>query len=352
MQRSVELVRGDAPGTEYRFTVLRFAGSVPDAPTAYLQAALHGDELPGVAALHYLIPMLADAEREGRLLGSVTVVPQANPIGAGQFLFSQHQGRFAFGSRTNFNRDFPMLPTVDASGLPDDDAPILAEKRLKARLVRLALGHDLVLDLHCDSESLSYLYIPRPLWPFMSDLAACLSAEAVLVWEGSSDGAFEEAALSPLLSLAQDAPEWARKAVTTVEFRGQADVSPELAKADAEGLYRFMVARGTVSDHRVRPPEPFTGGVVPLENVEMTYAPAAGALLYHVKPGDRVKAGDLLVEILVAPGEDGGAVPVHAAQDGLILTRRSHRLTTPGDDLLKLLGSRRSTLAKPGALES
>ncbi len=83
----------------------------------------------------------------------------------------------------------------------------------------------------------------------------------------------------------------------------------------------------------------------------MTYAPAAGAILYHVRPGDRVKAGDLLVEILTAPGEEGGSVPVRAAQDGLILTRRSHRITTPGDDLLKLLGSARSATAKPGALE-
>ncbi len=134
------MVRGDVPGTEYRFTVLRYAGTDPAAPTAYLQAALHGDELPGVAALHYLIPMIAKAEAEGRLAGSVTIVPQANPIGAGQFLFSQHQGRFAFGSRTNFNRDFPLLSSTDTSSLPDDAAPLLAEKRLKARLVKLALA--------------------------------------------------------------------------------------------------------------------------------------------------------------------------------------------------------------------
>ncbi len=352
MQRSVEVVRGDVPGTEYRFTVLRYAGTDPTAPTAYLQAALHGDELPGVAAVHYLIPMIAAAEREGRLAGTVTIVPQANPIGAGQFLFSQHQGRFAFGSRTNFNRDFPLLPSTDTSGLPDDAAPLLAEKRLKARLVTLALGHDLVLDLHCDSESLSYLYIPKPLWPHMQDLASCLGAEAVLVWDGGSDGAFEEAALSPLLALPPDAPDWARKAVTTVEFRGQADVAPETAKADADGLYCFLVARGTIRDDRIAPPEPYGGEVTPLENVEMTYAPAAGAILYHARPGDRVRAGDLLVEILTAPGEEGGCVPVHAAQDGLILTRRSHRMTTAGDDLLKLLGAARSATAKPGALES
>lgn len=352
MQSSVEVLRGDVPGTEYRFKVLRFGPADLAGPSAYLQAALHGDELPGVAALHYLIPRLKLAEREGRLAGRVTVVPFANPIGSGQVFFGEHLGRFAFGSRTNFNRDFPLLPSDDTSGLPGDDAPLPVEKRLKARLVELALGHDLVLDLHCDSEGLSYLYIPKPLWPHMADLAACLRSEAVLVWDGTSDGAFEEAALSPLLSLPPDSPEWARRAVTTVEFRGQVDVAPETAEADADGLYRFLVGRGTVVDASVAPPAPFAGPAVPLENVEMTYAPTGGAILYHVRPGDRVRAGDLLCEILTAPGEPGGAHEVRAAQDGLILTRRSHRMTTPGDDLLKLLGTRRSTTAKPGALES
>jgi predicted deacylase len=352
MEKSVEVVRGDVPGTDYRFTVLRFAGTTPDAPTAYLQAALHGNELPGVAALHYLIPRLAGAEREGRLLGSITVVPYANPIGSGQFLFSEHLGRFAFGSRTNFNRDFPLLDAGDASVLPHDDAPIAAEKRLKARLVRLALGHDLVLDLHCDDEGLSYLYIPKPLWPHMADLASCLGSEAVLVWEGSSDAAFEEALVHPWLGLPPGEANWPRRAVTTVEFRGRADVAPETAEADADGLYRFLVARGTISDHRMQPPAAWAGVAVPLDHVEMMHAPAAGALLYHVRPGDRVKAGDPLVTILTAPGEDGGSTVVHAPQDGLILTRRSHRMTTVGDDLLKLLGSSRSKTAKPGALEA
>lgn len=352
MQASQETLRGDAPGTDHHVRVLRFRGSVPDAPTAYLQAALHGDELPGVAALHHLLPMIAEAERDGRLLGSVTVVPRANPIGAGQMLFGAHQGRFALGSRTNFNRAFPLLADGDVEKLPDEDAPIPAEMRLKALLVRLSLGHDLVLDLHCDSEGLSYLYIPRPLWPHMADLAACLGSAAVLVWDGTSDGAFEEAALAPLLALPPDDPAWARKAVTTVELRGQADVAPETARADAEGLYRFLVGRGTIADRAAAPPPPWTGVAVPLENVEMTYAPAAGGILYHVAPGDRVRAGDLLAEILVAPGEAGGAVPVTAAQDGLVLTRRTVRQITPGDDLLKLLGARRSASAKAGALES
>lgn len=351
MQKSVEHIRGETPGSGYSFTVLRFSGSDPAAPAAYLQAALHGNELPGVAALHFLVPMLAAAEREGRLRGRVTVVPYANPIGSMQHAYGEHMGRFALGTRVNFNRAFPMIDRPDASLLVTDDAPIFAEDRLKARLVALSLGHDLILDLHCDDEGEPYIYAPAPLWPGMADLAAALGSSAAIVWSETSDHAFEEAALSPYLELPADEARLDRRVVSTVEFRGRVDVSAELGGRDAAGLYRFLVGRGVIEDDTVPPPPAFTGLAVPIDHVEMMPAPAGGAILYAVKPGDVVRKGDRLATILTAPGEEGGAVDVHAPQDGRILTRRAHRLTRAGDDLLKLLGSSRSQAAKAGALE-
>ena len=352
MEKTVEVIRGETPGSEWRLSVLRFGGTDAEAPSAYLQAALHGNEIPGVAAIHMLIPRLVAAEAEGRIRGRITVVPHANPIGAGQFLFGEHMGRFAAGSRTNFNRDFPLLDGPDTGGLPDDDAPLAAEVRLKARLLKLSVGHDLVLDLHCDDESVSYLYIPKPLWPHMSDLAAALGSAAVLVWDTTSDAAFDEASVHPYVALPPDDAGWTRRAVTTVEFRGMADVSAELADFDADGLYRFLVARGTIVDEDLPPLPAWTGLAAPQDHVEMVRAPAGGAILYHVGPGDRVDAGDLLATILVAPGEEQGAVQVRAPQGGYVLTRRSRRFTPAGGDLLKLIGSKRSAGARPGALES
>lgn len=349
MRKSVDVIRGDAPGTDYSLTVLSFDGRDVDAPSAYLQAALHGNELPGVAALHFLIPMLEKAEAEGRVVGRITVVPYANPIGVGQHHFGEHMGRFALGTRVNFNRDFPLCDGGDLSGMPDATAPVFAEKRLKAHLVRLAYGHDLVLDLHCDDEALPYLYIHKHLWPHMADLASALRSDAVLIWEGSSDAAFEEALIHPYLHLPGDDSSWATRAVSTVELRGRPDVSPDLARSDAQGLYQFLVHRGVIADADSADLEPWSGDVVPLDHVEMAHAPASGAVLYHVKPGDRVATGDLLVSILHEPGAP--AVEVRAPQDGLIMTRRCHRFTRPGDDLLKLLGSRPSAGAKAGALE-
>lgn len=346
-----ERLSGDTDGTSHGFTTFRFDGRSAEAPSAYLQAALHAGELPGTAALHRLVPMLEAAEREGRLLGRVTVVPRANPLGAAQALFGELQGRFSLGSRVNFNRDFPLLAERDTSGLPGDDAPLPADVRLKARLLSLALGHDLVLDLHCDDESLAYLYVPGPFWPHLSDLAAELGAAAVVVWNDGSDAAFEEAAAYPALAAPEGSVDFSRIAATTVELRGVADVTPDFARADAEGLYRFLVRRGVVADPAVVPTAPYAGTVAPIDHVEVVRAPAAGLVFFHVRPGDAVAEGDLLATIVTRPGLADGERAVTAPQGGLVFTRRSARVVRRGEDLLKLIGSRRSAGAAPGTLE-
>jgi predicted deacylase len=348
MQKSIERLAGDCEGTAYEFPVFRFTGADKSAPTAYLQAALHAGELPGTVAIDALMPMLEKAEREGRIRGSITVVPWANPIGRGQYLYGDHQGRFHLGTRTNFNRDFPLIDKPDASLLPTDpQAPL--DDRLKARLLKLSVGHDIVLDLHCDDEGVAYLYVPAQLWPAMQDCAAAMGVEAVVLWEGASGSAFEEASFHPYR--AADKARLDSLVVTTVEYRGILDVDGGLAGADAGGLYRLLVARSVVEDAALPPPGPFEGVVAPLENIDMVMAPRAGAILYDVKPGDRVEKGTRLASIVHAPGEADGRTEVFAPQAGYILTRRCRRIARAGEDLLKLVGAQRSADARSGTLE-
>lgn len=353
MQRSIERIAGDSEGVSYEFPVYRLAGTVAGAPSAYLQAALHAGELPGTVAIHALMPKLRKAEAEHRLRGDVTVVPWANPIGRAQYLFGDHQGRFHLGTRVNFNREFPLLASADPALIPAEGALPTADRRLKARLVKLSLGHDLVLDLHCDDEGVPYFYVPAQLWPAMADCAAAFGAEAVLTWENAADGAFEEAAIQPYLAAGATAEDLARRVVTTVELRGIADVERGYADSDAEGLYRLLVARGVIEDEGVARPGGFSGVAAPLDNVEMVKAPRAGALLFDVRPGERVEAGQRLASIVFAPGEADGSVDILAPQSGFVLTRRSTRILRTGDDVLKLVGDRPSTVVKrSGSLEA
>ncbi len=349
MQKTIEILTGDTEGIHYSFPVMRFTGSDEAAPTAYIQAALHAGELPGTVAIDALLPFLRQAEEEGRLLGSITVVPAANPVGRVQYHFGALEGRFHLGTRTNFNRDFPLLDRPD--GALAEQVGGTVDQRLKQRLLSLSMGHDVVLDLHCDDEGVAYLYVPATLWPAMEDCASVMGVAAVILWEGSSGASFDEASLYPYLQMPTVEGRLSERIITTVEFRGVLDVSRTLAAQDAAGIYRVLVARRIIADDSLPDPEPFAGLVAPINHIEIVTAPRAGAILFDVAPGDQVMEGDRLASIVHAPGEEGGSTDVFAPQSGYILTRVSRRSTYAGDDLVKLVGERPSASVRQGALE-
>lgn len=339
MQRETLTIEGDTPGTVWTIPALRFGPADPAGDTgAYIQGGLHANEVPGIAAAHLLAGLLEEAERQGRVAEPVTLVPSANPVGGSQALFHETFGRFDLGSRVNFNRDVPRT-AGDGWSLHDANAA----QRMKAALVAMAHRHAIVLDLHCDEESLPYLYVHEAFWPGLSDLASALAVDAVLVWSGESGDAFEEAALGPDTA----SP---RRISTTVELRGLRDVSEAQARRDAGGIMRFLAARGVLAPDGDTLTA-WSGTVTPLGHVEMIRTPAGGPILYAVGPGDRVEEGDLIATVLAEPGNTDASVRLTAPQSGLILTRRTRRLARRGDDLVKLLAEHPSGSAMSGALE-
>lgn len=349
MKRTTHNIGGDTPGVTYSLDVLTFKGSDRSAPGAYLQAALHGGEFPGVAALHFLVPMLEAAETAGNIAGNITIVPMANPVGSAQWLNGEPMGRFDLFSRINFNRAHFALEDFDTSELPVLDAAVPAAIRLKAELLRLALPHEIILDLHCDFESEQYMYIPAAFWPGMKDLASAVGCKAVLTWQADADLAFEEAAARPALASKAGL---SRRAVATIEFKGLADVSAEKGMADAKGLFDFLVHRGVLRGKSKVKQDNFKGPVTPLENVEMVKMPTGGMVFFHVDVGATVKKGAKLATIIPRPGDPSADLIVTAPQSGYVLTRREHRFLPRGDDLIKLLGAKRSATAKSGSLEA
>lgn len=344
---------GDVPGIQVALRVLRFEGTDAGAPSAYLQSSLHGAELPGQAALHFLVPMLQQAKAEGRLRGNITIVPQANPVASNQWQSHQHLGRFEFFSGTNFNRNFPLLKDFDTSQLPAPDAPIAIDKRIKATLIKLALPHEIILDLHCDDESENYLYVFEDYAQDLRDLATALRSTAILAGDSTVSAAFEEACINPVLHMNPQQRDMRRRAVTTVEFRGLNDVDPATGLQDAQGLYRFLVHRGVVHDQASQLGEAFNGPVAPFSHVEMIRAPQGGMVLYHVQLGDQVQKDDLLATIVTLPGEKHGDIELRAPQAGRVLTHRSLRYLRRGDDVMKLIGDQPSAVEKPaGSLEA
>lgn len=353
MQKSEIAIAGDVPGVEYRLPVLSFEGGDRGAPRVYMQAALHAEELPGTAALHFLVPMLQAAEARGDLKGSITVVPRANPIGASQYVNGAMEGRFDLGSRTNFNRDYPLIGLDERESLLEDIGQLPATEQLKRHLLHMASGADLMLDLHCDDESQLYSYLHDAYWPDAMDLAESMGLEAVLLSDGKSS-AFEDAVThvwehGPL----GNRKHWAEGRIAlTMEFRGLADVDPVLGRMDAEGLYAFLQRRGVVAGEPIRREE-FSGPVAGLDYVQMVNSPASGMVLFEREFGEVVEKGDHLATLVTIPGDPAGDVRVAAPTDGTIVTRITRRFVRRGDNLMKIASAELSHAKrkKGGALE-
>ena len=331
MQKTEIVIAGDTPGLEWRVPVLRFAGRQASAPKAYLQAALHAGEFPGVAALHFAIPMLEEAERRGDILGDITVVPKANPIGAAQYLYGELQGRFEQGSRVNFNRDFPLVPLEECGALTEEAGARLATEQLKRHLLSMAVAHDLVLDLHCDDESVIYSYLHQDYWPASMDLAESFGLAAVLLSDGNSS-AFEDAVSYAWKhgDLGQRKNWHDGRISLTMEFRGLKDVYGDVGRKDA-----FLKRRGVVAGEPSRT-EAFTGAVAGLDYVQMVNAPIAGMLFFEREIGEKVKTGDRLATIVTVPGDQSRDVVVTAPCDGDIVTRVQNRFVRASDNLMKI----------------
>ncbi|CAK16038.1 succinylglutamate desuccinylase/aspartoacylase family protein [Pseudomonas entomophila] len=359
MQHIDHTLPWSACGTQRSLRVLRFGSG---SRKAYIQASLHADELPGMRVAVELKRRLLELEAQGRLSGVIELVPLANPIGIGQMFQATHQGRFEFDSGKNFNRDFPALTEALAAHLQgqlgsDGDANVAIIRQamrdlladlpparseldgLRRLLMQHACDADLVLDLHCDFESVMLLYAMPQHWPQLHSLAARLGAETALLAEGAGGDAFDEACAAPWLRLREYFPEAdipLACVATTIELRGMADTGREQCQASAEQILGYLADQGLINgpwpaapDHHC-PATPFAGA-------QYAYAEHPGVVSFLQPLGAKVRVGDPLFEV-IDPLSDRHSV-VRASTDGVLYARERLRFAQPGLWLAKVAGS-------------
>ncbi len=329
---------------------------------AYLQASLHADELPGMLVAHHLRARLQALEAAGRLRGEFVLVPVANPIGLAQSVLRANEGRFDLASGENFNRHYPRLlqpvlarvegrlgddPQANAqvirAALRDSVQALPAASELaslRKTLLGLACDAEVVLDLHCDCEALVHLYTGTALWPQAEPLARCVGARVSLLAEESGDDPFDEACSQTWWQL--EAHFRGRHPVpmgclsVTLELRGEVDVSHPQAAADADALIDFFARRGLV-DAEPAPERPLLGEATLFAATDVLVAPASGLVVYRRAIGERVAAGDVLLDV-VDP-IDGTVHEVASRTDGLLFARERQRYASAGRSLCKVAGT-------------
>ena len=327
----------------------------------YIQASLHADELPGMLVAHHLRLRLAALEAAGKLNGEIVVVPIANPLGLSQTMLHSQIGRFDLASGENFNRHYPALLSLIGESLENKltadavknkqvvreamreslsaNPPTTELGAMRHVLLTLACDADVVLDLHCDSDATLHLYTGTPLWPQCEPLARYLGATATLLATESGDNPFDEACSQTWWQLAEKYegrfPIPLACLSVTVELRGQGDVTHRQAAIDADAILAYLVHRGVILGASPALPA-LIAEATPLAGSEPIDAPMSGIVVFLKNPGERVKAGDAIVEII--DPLSGEVRTVKCRTDGIMYARENRYFASAGMRLAKVAG--------------
>lgn len=355
---------GDTPGTTTR--LYWYTAGPDDAPTrVHMQAALHADEQPGTMALHHLLPRLRDADAAGQLKAHFTIFPSVNPLGLANYSLRHHIGRYDIETGVNYNRRWPDLYPQVASAIAgkltgdgraniaiiraavakwiDSQQPRTAIQRLRLLVLRSAASADIVLDLHCDDDSLKHIFTSPELMPGLQDLADWMGVAATLTAQDSGGGSFDEV-LPTLYRKARfahpDHPIPIGAETATLEYRGRADSFDSIGQEDAAGLFGFFAGRGLIAADPGAMPAP-APGPTPFEATEVLRVDAPGLLAYRVELGERVRKGQPIADLIAMDGPEAYLArrPILAGTDGLVLSRVMGKYVVRGASIAKIVGT-------------
>ena len=364
VEKIIKILVGDSPGRTTELTYFRIGPENPQKKV-YLQAALHADEQPGILVLHHLLEMLRRADEAGELSAQFVLFPMVNPLGMSDIEFGQHQGRYDRDTGVNHNRQWPDLytaieqDTIDRLGDDERENTGLVREsvanwlneypRVKARdqwrhvVMSEAFDADYVFDLHCDDESLLYIYTVPQQKQAMQSLADYTGAAATLLAEDGGGNSFDEVWPGLWIKLAAACPD---KAIPhpvktcTLEYRGQTDTFDDLNLQDAENLYGYFKAEGLIGgaarSKPIQAPE-----ATDLRATEIIRAQHAGLLAYCVELGERVTKGQKIADLIHLHGERAfeKRTPVLAGTSGIILSRNTNKYVWRGAGITKIVGT-------------
>jgi hypothetical protein len=268
-------------------------------PTAFLSAAIHGDELNGVEIIRRLLPMKALKSLRGTLLA----VPVVNVHG---FL---DQSRY-LPDRRDLNRSFPGSPRGS-----------IAARLAHTFMQEIALKADFGLDLHTgalDRSNLPQVRVDLDN-PRARELATKFGAP-VVVGASLRDGSLRASA--------------AEHGIPVLVYEaGEALRFDELSiRAGVRGVLRVLRFAGMLPARRER------RGAEPMiaHTTRWVRAPASGIVTGKTALGKRVRKGDRLAVITDPLGER--SEDVTSPLGGLIIGRSNLPLAHEGDALFHVAG--------------
>ncbi len=347
-----------SPGAQRALKVHRIGGRT--GPRAYIQAALHANETPGLLIAHHLLDLMLAADRAGRVVGELVLVPYANPIGLADNVLGNQVGREALDGGGNYNRGWPNLSPLVTRKVDgrigedtganvatirsalhealDEQRPATEVQFLQIALLKLAIGADVVIDVHTELVAVAGMVVNPWSLPMIEPLVG--EIDPVLVHVTDTPLLFDSVCSRPWHDLAaihgRDAVPQATISAT-IEMRGVTDVDHATARRDAEAIFRYLVRVGVVTGDSLPAPV-WPGEMTPHEAIAMIRTPVAGVIVYPHGIGAHVEAGAVVAEIVDPAADDPAAArtPIVTPRPCLVYAGVLNRLVRPNDIVVKI----------------
>ena len=365
MQRIDHPLLSPSLGSTKTLTSFHF-GKPGSGRKIYIEASLHAEELPGMLVAHHLRALFEAFEAAGQIQGEIVLVPVANPIGLAQRLDHKPMGRFELDTSENFNRHYPDLaaavePAVRVLLGQDAQANLQTVRQaignylnnwqpdtelqsLRRSLLTLAHDADFMLDLHCDCEGVLHFYTEEACWPHLQELAHFLGAQTILLAKSSGNRPIDECLSGAWWQLADrlkangvDVPLPQGCCSTTIELRGELDVSHAWAQKDAQAIIAWLQFQGILACSLPLAVPAALCAATPLAGSESLHAPAPGVVVFAIEPGQTVQIGDLVAEVIDPIANQ--TYRVCAGVAGVFYARIRDRYITAGGELGKIAGA-------------
>ncbi|PSP60782.1 serine protease [Halobacteriales archaeon QH_8_67_36] len=291
-------------GTDVTVTVHRYAGG--SGPTVYVQAAQHGIELNGPAALRRLHGRLLDAE----IAGTVVVVPVVNSLAFDQRSYMTPPEYDVMNP--NFNRVWP------------GDGEGSLQERLAAALWTLVTEADAVVDLHTGTPDMLEHVRYRADRPAARRLGEAFGTEYLLTDDPDDEtpsGTFRAAA--------------AREGIPaiTAELANSRQIAPEAVTVGVEGILNVLREVDVLNGQ----PTPSPNQTRLHDDPDATFATASG--LFELRPdvrvGDHIEAGEELGSVY-DPSTFERCQTVTAAANGVAYSVSRESVVVAGERLVSV----------------
>ncbi len=298
----------DGMGQPIRVPILVAKGA-RSGPVLGLTAAVHGDELNGVAAIHQLLPSI-DLRK---LRGTIVAVVVANPL--------------AYFRRTrrleeahDLNHMFP--------GRPDGHVGEVLAERMRDKLLRRM---DVLLDLHTASKGrVNTLYVRADMTHPLTARMAYLQRPQIIVHNPPSDGTLRGMAASLGIP------------AITVEIGDPQLFQRKYARRALSGL------RAVLADLRMIPRKPGSMGEEPIvcNSSAWMFTDQGGLMVMDVGLAEPVVKGQVVARQLDIFGRERGRY--RAPKDGVVIGHAVDPVAPTGSRILHI--GRVHSFSRPGIL--